>query len=35
MNKKKVQNALKKHDVSLFYLDQRRQAAFAFCINRP
>jgi len=20
---------------SLFYLDQRRQAAFAFCLNRP
>jgi len=24
-----------KHDFSLFYLVQRRQAAFAFCINRP
>jgi len=23
------------HDFSLFYLDQRRQAAFAFCINKP
>jgi len=24
-----------KHDFSLFYLDQRRQAAVAFCINIP
>jgi len=23
------------HDSSLFYLDQRRQAAVALCINRP
>jgi len=23
------------HDFSLFYLDQHRQAAFAFYINRP
>jgi len=23
------------HDFSLFYLDQRRRAAVAFCINRP
>jgi len=23
------------HNFSLFYLDQRRQAAVAFCINRP
>jgi len=32
-----IQNATAnaEHDFSLFYLDQRRQAAFAFCINRP
>jgi len=31
------QSANAEHDFSLFYLDQRRQAAFAvaFCINRP
>jgi len=29
------EHANTKHGFSLFYLDQRRQAAFAFCINRP